>query len=421
MMKRLQRVAIVNQTVHWFVVGLLTPVLALLQIGKGLSLAHVGLNLALYAGAVVILELPTGGLADTIGRKRVYLLSVAVQIVGFLVVAVSVHPVMVGVGFVLMGSARALSSGSMEAHFVDEFRRLAPDGDLQLFLARIGIWVPLGLAAGGFVGGYVPDVLGPILTGRILVDRYSANLLVGAVVGVVQLVVTAVLIHEAPRPVDGASAGPGFHRLRNVFVTSFHVGLRNPLVLVLLLSAATWGIGFAGLETFWQPQVNVIRGANPGGGTAIFGYLTTGYFLAGAVGSAVAAALTRWTRHHLEATVAVIRVLAGVGFVVLAQQTTLPGFAVVYVVVFSFNGLMSAPDDTLFNDAVPAANRSTLLSCRSLFLQGGGAISNVLMGAIAQRFSIAVVFVIGGVVLAASAGLYAVAARRRRAAEAPAG
>ena len=60
----------------------------------------------------------------------------------------------------------------------------------------------------------------------------------------------------------------GVRRLRQVFVTSFHVGLRNPLVLVLLLTAATWGIGFAGLETFWQPQVNVIRGADAAARTA---------------------------------------------------------------------------------------------------------------------------------------------------------
>ena len=65
-MKGLQRIAIVNQTIHWFIVGLMTPVLALLQLGKGLSLAQVGLNLALYAGAVVVLELPTGGLSDSI-------------------------------------------------------------------------------------------------------------------------------------------------------------------------------------------------------------------------------------------------------------------------------------------------------------------------------------------------------------------
>ena len=65
--------------------------------------------------------------------------------------------------------------------------------------------------------------------------------------------------------------------------------------------------------------------------------------------------------------------------------------------------------------------RATLLSCRSLFMQGGVAISNVLMAVIAERFSIEVVFVIGGVVLASSAALYGVAARQRRAVDAPAG
>ena len=64
---------------HWFIVGLMFPVLILIILGKGLSILEAGTILAAYSGTTLLLELPTGGLADSIGRKRVYLLSLVVM------------------------------------------------------------------------------------------------------------------------------------------------------------------------------------------------------------------------------------------------------------------------------------------------------------------------------------------------------
>ena len=70
---------LVNQTFHWFIVGLTFPILILLVLDKGLSIFEAGTVLAIYSGTTVLLELPTGGLADSIGRRKVYLLSVTVH------------------------------------------------------------------------------------------------------------------------------------------------------------------------------------------------------------------------------------------------------------------------------------------------------------------------------------------------------
>ncbi len=69
-----------NQTIHWFIVGLIFPVIALFQMEKGLNLFQIGINMALYSAAVILFELPTGGLSDTLGRKKVYLISLAVNL-----------------------------------------------------------------------------------------------------------------------------------------------------------------------------------------------------------------------------------------------------------------------------------------------------------------------------------------------------
>jgi len=58
----------------------LFPVIALFQIEKGLNLFQISINMALYSAAVILFELPTGGLSDTLGRKKVYLISLAVNL-----------------------------------------------------------------------------------------------------------------------------------------------------------------------------------------------------------------------------------------------------------------------------------------------------------------------------------------------------
>lgn len=65
-------VYILNQMVHWFIVGLTLPVMVLYMTDKGLDLFQAGLVMSVYSGTVILLELPTGGLSDSLGRKKVY-------------------------------------------------------------------------------------------------------------------------------------------------------------------------------------------------------------------------------------------------------------------------------------------------------------------------------------------------------------
>jgi len=55
--------------------GILVPVMSLLALEKGLTLAQLAAGLALYSAAAFLLEVPSGILADLLGRKRVFLLA----------------------------------------------------------------------------------------------------------------------------------------------------------------------------------------------------------------------------------------------------------------------------------------------------------------------------------------------------------
>jgi DHA1 family quinolone resistance protein-like MFS transporter len=114
-------VPVLNRFLHWSVIGILSPVLVLLIMSRGIAVETVGLVMALMSASIVLLELPSGILSDLIGRKKVYLLSIVIAIIALSIVSLSRGMIGIGVGFVLYGASRAFSSGSIESTYIDDF------------------------------------------------------------------------------------------------------------------------------------------------------------------------------------------------------------------------------------------------------------------------------------------------------------
>ena len=402
--KKLLALYSVHQSLHWFATGLMVPVIALLQLEKGLDLFQIGLTVAVYSGTVMALELPTGGLADTIGRKRVYLYSLAVKTVAVTVVlfARSFYPVLIG--FLAMGAARALSSGTMDAWFVEQFNRIEPDGDLQHALAIIGVFIPIGLGLGSVAGGLLPDILGPVLAPARCLDIYSPNLLAMALFVLIQALFTILAIEDHPAATAAADGASALRRLSHILSTSITYGVRNRVVLMLLLSTAALGTALSGLENFWQPQLKSIVGA--GFQTWVFGVLSAGYFLAASIGNLIVTPICRMFGNRYPLILFVSRICMGIVWFVLALQTSVQGFAVFYIVVFLFHGLSTSPHSAIMNREIPDTKRSTLLSFESLVLQSGAVVGSVFMGHLAKTRSISLAWYIGSAILFTSSLFY---------------
>ena len=96
---------------RWLPDGLLIPIIVLLALSRGLSLTEIGLVFAIQGLVVLALELPTGGLSDSLGRRPVLILASLVGLVslGLLYVADSVAL------FVAAMASRASSARSTAA------------------------------------------------------------------------------------------------------------------------------------------------------------------------------------------------------------------------------------------------------------------------------------------------------------------
>ena len=382
-----------NQGLHWFSIGLMIPVMILIYLDLGFDIGQIGIAMGIMGATVMVLELPTGGFADALGRKRIYMISCVCNICAWaLVLFISTFPQLV-IAVVFKGIARALSSGSMDAWFVDEHKKLGGDERLlQRDQARSGAIVTLALGLGTLAGGFLPDIFGDLR-----VDIIALILLFS-----IQIILTGVLIKE-DRANFSSNITDGLRLFPRVISSAVTYGFRQRNIIILLIAAGLFGFALSGMEQLWQPRVREI---SPECGTWIFGLFSAGYFLFCAAGSLLSTAMLGLFRDSYKAVLLVFRLVSAVLYFSLAYVSGLSLFAAVYFIMFLSHGVNDSPGMTFFNRHVPSEHRSSLLSLHSLFFQGFGALGSVVSGQIALHADIPLAWKVGGVTLLLSAFVY---------------
>ena len=116
---------------RWLPTGLLIPVTVLLALSRGLSLTEIGLVFSLQGLVVLALELPTGGLSDSLGRRPVLILASLVGLVslGLLYVADSVA--LFAASTAAAGRLPGARQRPLEAWYVDATLAAEPDAEIE--------------------------------------------------------------------------------------------------------------------------------------------------------------------------------------------------------------------------------------------------------------------------------------------------
>lgn len=427
----------------WLPAGLYTAPLVLLLLDRGLSLGAIAAIGAVYSIAVVVLELPTGGLSDVLGRRPVLAASAVAGLTGLALLGLTGAVWLLVVSAVLRGVARALSSGPAEAWYVDAVHAAeGRDADLGPGLARGGMAASAALGLGVLAGGAIP-FLWPAMTSPgsgSAAAAGSGGPAAGPVHGSAANAASAVA-PLAEGPLDGALVGlavpvllaaafelvlllvvlfamteargprPGFGAVLRGVPATVVAGLRlagrdHVLVRVLLVAAAT-GTGLAVIELLTPAWMAVLSGG-AGRGVLAYALVAAIGFAADGAGSALGVPLTRWLGSPGRAACAgtVLAALALGGLAGTAALDGWPGVVAAgaaYLLMFLGLGAAVAPIGRLLHDRVEAAERATVLSVQSLLLQLGAAAGSVALGALAAAYGPGPAFAGSGLLLAAAA------------------
>lgn len=403
------RVFQIHQFLDRFAMGLTVAVVALALTDKGMDLFQISLLFGVYSLTTMAMELPFGGLADTIGRKPVFLAAVIASLISVALFVVTSDFYGLAVSFACIGLGRALRSGTLDAWFVETFKAAAPDVDVQPALAKAQWANAMGLAVGAVFGGLLPDAFGSVAHryGFSLYDvSYAASF--GVLLGV--YVFTLFAIVEKPRPVRPFALKQGVANVPLAIKQAGLLALNHPALSMLLAALALFLMATNPVEVIWPTHAKPMLDA--GYANTVIGAVTATYFFCIAFGASLSPRISGiFKRRHARTLAATFACLAGVQ-IALALQGGIIGFVAVFILYSVILGVSETPASSILHSCVADHHRSTMLSLRSLIQQLGAALGLVFAGAIAKIYSTPVAWSVAALFLVSAVLLCVVLAKR---------
>jgi MFS family permease len=404
-------------------VGLIVPVLILLMQARGLDLAQAGQLMAVYGLVVIVLELPTGGLADTIGRRPVLAASSAFSALGSVVLGTATSPGLMLVAVLLLGAGRSLASGPLEAWYVDAVRRHDRDAEITSGIARAQAVEAVALGIGALVGGLLPGLVAPAWGGGAVssspVIPLSVPFLVSAAMLMVHAIAVVVLVVEPSRSAGrhGGSAGQasdgspvpasGHHSAdprRATVVSTVAEGMRTALGTAdlrrLIGYGAILGVAMGGVELISPVAFSALLGGPERAGAA-YGLLVGLGFAAAALGAAIAPRVAG--RFATDRAAATWIGLAAAPLMLLISAPVLGAAGGAFLALYLVMGVNGPVLAGLLHDRVDSGHRSTVLSVESLVMQVGGVAASLVVGGLVATTSTGLGYLVMALALAGGA------------------
>ncbi len=364
--------------------ALIWGVNTLFLLSTGLDIFEVFIANAAFPAGSVLFEIPTGVLADTRGRRASFLLSVTILLAATLayvavaeagggLLAFSLVSVLMGLGFTFY-------SGAVEAWLVDALEATGYDGQLDRVFARgsmvTGAAMLVGTLGGGFLGTI--DLALPYVVRAVLL----------AVVFAVAIATMHDLGFE-PRALRFSDLPREMNRIARVSIA--HGWHERPVRLLMMFSFVQWGFLTWGFYA-WQPYFLDLLGRDAVWVAGVVAALISLSMVAGNV-------LVDWfsqfcgRRTTLLLWAAGVQTAAAVG-VGLAGSFWLA--VALFLVVTAAMGVTGPVKQAYLHQAIPSAQRATVISFDSMMGNAGGILGQTGLGTLSRARSIADGYVVGG-------------------------
>ncbi len=360
---------------------------------------------AFYTAGMVLFEVPTGIVADTVGRRASYLLGTVTLTASTLLYVLlwqveapfwqwAVVSMLLGLGFTFF-------SGAVEAWLVDALSATGFRGEMESVFGRGQVVGGAAMLTGSVAGGFVAQQTS---LGVPFVIR-------GAVLAVMFAVAFRLMHDVGFSPAEG---GRPLTEMRRVASASIQYGWRVPAVKWLMVeSLFTGGVAFYAfyalqpylLELYGDPQAYQIAG--------IVAAIVAG---AQILGGLAAPLIRRLFQRRTSALIA----MAGASVVTLGLIGTVESFWPVIGLTAVWGLLFAASmpiRQTYLNRLIPSRQRATILSFDSLMDSTGGVWAQPVLGRAADVWGYAPSYLMGAGISALALPFLALSRRQDAAAD----
>lgn len=364
------------------------PVFTILYLDYGLSLEQFAILNLIWALTIVIAEVPSGALADIIGRKRLlvfasFLMFIEMALLSFVPVGASTLLFVVFlINRVFSGLAEAAASGADEALAYDSLKALGREREWPVLLERttrvvsIGFFVTMITGALSYDVQVVNAVAGFLNSGWTLeketVIRFPVILCLATSCIVI---ITTLGMREIDSPESAADkpGRTGWQALTRPFrqiLSAAGWTLNHRFVLFVILAALaidSVARQFVVLASEYYRIIDIPP--------AWFGFIGAGMSLLGIVNARISRYLV--THHSPFFNYLVLSAILLVGLTGILF--TIPWFGVFFAVgAFAMMGMVNYQSSFYINREVDSTKRATVLSFRGLALNLGLGLASLL-------------------------------------------
>jgi MFS family permease len=337
---------------------------------------------AFFTLGMVLFEVPTGVVADTIGRRASYLLgTVTLSLTTLIYVLLwylhapfwqwAISSVLIGLGFTFF-------SGAVEAWLVDALTTSGYTGELEPVFGRGQVVSGVAMLVGSLAGGFIAQQ-----------TNLGVPFLIRAGILIAMFVVALWLMHDigfTPR----RTRHP-WREMTRVLRDSIDHGWRRPAVKWLMLEAFfTGGVGFYAfyalqpylLELYGDPEAYQIAGL-------VAAIVAGAQILGGLAAPWIRRLFRRRTSALIATTIGSVAALVAIGITDVFVAAI--GFIVVWALLYAAELPIR---QAYLNGLIPSEQRATILSFDSLVGSAGGVWSQPLLGRSADVWGYGASFVL---------------------------
>jgi MFS family permease len=332
---------------------------------------------AFFTAGMVLFEVPTGIVADTIGRRASYLAGTVTLTASTLLYVLlwqieapfwewTLVSILLGLGFTFF-------SGAVEAWLVDALTAAGFTGELESVFGRGQVVTGIGMLVGSVAGGFIAA---QISLGAPFVFR-------GAILAVM-FVVAFRLMHDIG--FEPAKAERPVTEMRKIWSASIDYGWRVPAVKWLMVEALfTGGVG---IYAFYALQPYLLELYGDPGAYQIAGLVAA--IVAGAqiLGGIAAPRIRGMFRRRTSALI----MTATLSAATLTLVGLVDSFAAVLALIVVWGLLFAATSpirQAYINGMIPSRQRATILSFDSMMASSGGVWAQPVLGRAADAWGYA--------------------------------
>jgi len=213
----------------------------LFLVGNGLNLLEANLVNLYFMVAVFLFEIPTGAYADTLGRKRSFVLGCLATGLGFMVYFFSHNFWQFVAAELVLALAASLISGAFDAWLISSINYYGFNGDLKKVFGH-KMWVSKAASATG-------SLIGACLGAYNLAWPWLG----GSLILVVVSIIAGVVMKEEYFVATKHSGIIGrLKQIKSVAVDSVHYGLKEKMILLLMVLSITLSFSVQPLNMYWS-------------------------------------------------------------------------------------------------------------------------------------------------------------------------